>query len=470
MTARPAGRDPGMRFVLPLKVKLGLVITLLVIVTVSLVTALLLRDQQQDLTDEMIRRGLTIARTLAASARNPLLANDELALLLLVRDATRDPDVVYIVIADERGRVVAHRDVGLVGKPLVRPGELQPLGEQLRVQSYTHPEHGRVIDFGVPLVFSKVPLGALYLGFSQRTIEQALAHTRRQAMLVATMMVLVGILGAAGLATVLSRPILRLVEGTRAIASGNFRVVLAVPSRDELGILTESFNQMARSLREKEVIRQAFSRYAAPEVAEEILKHPEQLALSGERRVLTVVFCDIRDFTSVAERLAPEEVVQLLNQFYALAIDTTFKHGGTLNKFLGDGVMALFGAPIPHLDHPLRAVRAALAMQAGVAELDERRRRAGLPSVAIGIGVSTGDVVAGTVGAEERMEYTAIGDSVNLAARLQSAAKPGQILISQATYGEVAEHVYVQSLGMLRVKGRKELVEVYEVRGLTHPA
>jgi adenylate cyclase len=135
------------------------------------------------------------------------------------------------------------------------------------------------------------------------------------------------------------------VQGTRAVAGGNFQVSLKVPSRDEIGLLTTSFNDMARSLREKEMIKRAFTRYVARQVVEEILKDPEHLVLSGERREATVLFCDIRNFTPMTERLSPEEVIQLLNDFYTLAIETTFEHDGTLDKFMGDAVMAVFGHP-----------------------------------------------------------------------------------------------------------------------------
>ena len=192
--------------------------------------------------------------------------------------------------------------------------------------------------------------------------------------------------------------------------------------------------------------------------------------LSGERREVTVLFCDIRGFTTLAERLTPEQVVSLLNEFYTLMIETTFKHDGTLDKFIGNAVMAAFGAPIAHPDHALRAVRTALAMQSGIAELNERRAVAGKDPIRIGIGVNLGEVVAGTVGTEDRMEYTVIGDSVNLAARLESNAKPGRILISRHTYERVQDHVTAVSLGSLKVKGKEEEVDVYEVVSLQVPA
>ena len=229
---------------------------------------------------------------------------------------------------------------------------------------------------------------------------------------------------------------------------------------------THSFNEMAASLREKDAIKRAFTRYVAREVVTEILKDPDKIVLTGERRDVTVLFCDVRGFTSISERLPPEEVVAMLNAFYTLMIDTTFKYDGTLDKFLGDGVMAVFGAPIYHGDHSLRAVRTALAMQAGMRELSARRVAEGKAPLTIGIGINAGDAVAGSVGTEARMEYTVVGDSVNLAARLESAAKPGQILIAGATYARVRDAVQARALGPMKVKGKEEEIDVYAVVGV----
>jgi len=415
----------------------------------------------------MTKRGLTMARDLAASAKNPLLTNDDLTLNLLVKDAMRDEDVAYVIFADQEGNVVAHGDLSLVGKPLERPKELRPVGNDLLVQTYADPKEGSLIDFAVPLEFSKVRLGALYLGFNQKSIERALAQARNQTILITFLMILVGIAGAVGLSLLMTRPVMRLVEGTKAIAAGNFQISLRASSRDEIGDLVAAFNQMAKSLREKEMIKQAFTRYVAREVVEEILKDPEQILLTGERREVSVLFSDMRGFTPLSERLSPEEVVALLNEFYTLMIDTIFQHEGTLDKFLGDAVMAVFGAPISHPDHSIRAIRTAVAMQAGIEELSKKRVQEGKDPIAIGIGVSAGEAVAGTVGTENRMEYTVIGDRVNLAARLETVAKLGQILISQWTYEKVDKLVKARSLGYFKVKGKEEEVEVYEVLGLT---
>ena len=460
--AAPVSPEPAAIRV-PLKVKLSLLITALVVLAVALVGLFLLRQQQQSLTAEMTKRGLTMAENFAAGAKTPLLTGDDLTLGVLVTDAMKDPDVSYVIVADHDGRVLAHSDPQAAVKSTVdRPKGLEPLKDRLLVQIYKTPQ-GRVIDFAVPLVYSGVPVGALYLGFSEEAITAALASARNQALVITLVMVLAGLGGAVGLAALLSRPIFRLVQATGAIAAGNFNITLPVASRDELGVLTDSFNRMARSLREKEMIKRAFTRYVAREVVEEILKNPENMALTGERREVTVLFCDVRGFTPLSERLSPEDVVLLLNDFYNLMIETTFKHDGTLDKFLGDAVMAVFGAPLAHPDHSARAIRTAVAMREGIVGLNERRARDGKEPIAVGIGVSAGEAVAGTVGTEDRMEYTVIGDSVNLAARLESNAKPGQILISHRTYERVRDLVDARPLGRIRVKGKEEEVEVYEV-------
>jgi signal transduction histidine kinase len=232
-------------------VKVGLLITTLVTLSVGLVAAFLLNRQQQSLTDQMTKRGLTIAENVAAASKSPLVSNDHLTLSLLVSDAMRDSDVAYVAITDQEGKAVAHSDLALVGKPFERPAELEPSQAGVQVRSVQSPTQGKLIVFAVPLTFSQVPLGTLYLGFSERSIETALRHARNQALLITAIMVVLGVGGAMLLSSWLSQPIFRLVRATEIVGRGDFDVSLPVTSRDEVGVLTESFNQMATSLREK---------------------------------------------------------------------------------------------------------------------------------------------------------------------------------------------------------------------------
>lgn len=454
--------SPVARLRLPLKLKLGLLITGLLVIAVVLLSGVLLYSTEQSLLAETTKRGHTIAQHLANAARNPLLTKDELTLNLLVKDAMKDGDLVYVVITDHQGKVVAHTDVSRLGRA-PDAAELESLGTEPVVHVYTTAERGRILDFTIPLIFRRVTVGAVRVGISQKSVDEAIATARNHTVMISIVIVVIGLAGALGLATLMAHPILRLVEGTRRIAAGDLTVDLAVSSRDEIGILTEAFNTMTTSLREKAMITRAFARYVDRDVVDELLKDPEQLVLKGERREVTVLFCDLRGFTLLSERLGPEDVVLLLNQFYDLMIEATFRHEGTLDKFLGDAVMAVFGAPIAHPDHALRAVRTALAMREGIERLSRRRIRRGGEPLTVGIGVSTGETVAGTVGTDDRMEYTVVGDSVNVAARLESTAKPMQILISARTYEDIQEVVKARPLGVVRVRGKEEEIEVYEV-------
>src|SRR5262249_36688705 len=289
------------------KVKLSLLITSLVALAILLVGFSLLRRQEHALTDAVTKRGLTIAANLKGGGKSALATNDDLSLNILVKEAMQDRDVAYVVFADETGIVRAHSDVRAIGKPVFRAPFLTAPDKQTLVQTYLR-DDGEIIDISVPLVFSKTPLGTLYVGFSKAAISDAVSRARNQAALITAFMIVLGLGGAVALATLLPRPIPPLVDAPHSLPPGRLHPSVPVTTRDELGVLTESFNRMARSLREKEMIKRAFTRYVAPEVVEEVLKDPEHAMLTGERREATMLFCDIRGFTSMSERLTPEQV------------------------------------------------------------------------------------------------------------------------------------------------------------------
>jgi adenylate cyclase len=212
-------------------------------------------------------------------------------------------------------------------------------------------------------------------------------------------------------------------------------------------------------------VRSTFGKYMAPDVLRKILNEGEDgLKLCGQRRAVTVLFVDIRGFTPLSEAVSPEEIVQILNEYLDLVASCIHRHGGTLDKFIGDAAMAFWGAPYDMPDHTLAAVRAALAMRDESAVLERKLTLKYGRGVKFGIGVNAGDAVIGNIGASFRMDYTAIGDAVNTAARLESNAKPGQILISRAAADSLPDNsVKLNFIGALKVKGKAEEVSVYEV-------
>jgi adenylate cyclase len=218
-----------------------------------------------------------------------------------------------------------------------------------------------------------------------------------------------------------------------------------------------------KRLVKEELARARYRRFMPAHVVDEILANPDSVMLGGANCQVTVLFSDIRGFTSLAEHLNPEIVVQILNEYFADMTPIVFAHQGLLDKFMGDGMMALFGVPYPSDDAAANAVSAAMAMQRGIAALNTDLKTMGLTEVAIGIGINTGTVTVGYIGSRERTDYTAIGDSVNLAARLEKRAEPGQIIISRSTRDALGKWFPVRQCDRITVKGKQEPVEIYEV-------
>ncbi|HLE53112.1 MAG TPA: adenylate/guanylate cyclase domain-containing protein [Anaerolineales bacterium] len=214
--------------------------------------------------------------------------------------------------------------------------------------------------------------------------------------------------------------------------------------------------------RRLEAQRRLFERMVSPAVIDQL--NPSELQLGGKRTQITTLFADMRGFTSLSERCAPEELVSVLNRYLGAATEAILGEGGTIDKFLGDAIMAFFNAPIPQRDHTLRAMRAALSMRAAVSAVQKE-----LPpqfQLSFGTGIHSGEAVLGLIGTQKRMEYTVIGDSVNTAKRLQENANPGQILISVQVYEQVRNQVLTQQVTPVVAKGKSEPIRVYELIGL----
>ncbi|MBP1989242.1 adenylate/guanylate cyclase domain-containing protein [Paenibacillus eucommiae] len=209
-----------------------------------------------------------------------------------------------------------------------------------------------------------------------------------------------------------------------------------------------------------------FGRFVAKSVVDELLQSGEDVKLGGSRKDITLIFVDIRGFTPMSEKLEPEQVIQVLNEYLDVCTKAIFKFNGTLDKFMGDGVMAMFGAPIEFDNHPEMAVRSAIEMKGQADILEQKLIRDYGIGVKFGLGINSGPAVVGNIGSEGlRLDYTAIGDTVNLSARLESNAKPGQILISEHTYARVKDIFRIEPVGEIKVKGKEKPVMVYEVMG-----
>ncbi|WP_027399131.1 adenylate/guanylate cyclase domain-containing protein [Anaerovorax odorimutans] len=245
-----------------------------------------------------------------------------------------------------------------------------------------------------------------------------------------------------------------------------FQVIYPIVTVLIIYIITLIYNYIEQML-ERKRITGIFGKYVAPQIVNKVLEDGEEsLKLGGIRKYISVLFVDIRDFTTLSEKAEPEEVVEILNEYLDLCSKSIFNNGGTLDKFIGDAAMAIFNAPFELNDHAFCAIKTAWEMKQGAEFLKEKIQKKYDRTVQFGIGINTGYAVIGNIGSKERMDYTAIGDTVNTSARLESNAKAGQILISKETYELVKDKVLVTPLGGIMVKGKTEEIEVYQIDGI----
>jgi adenylate cyclase len=276
-------------------------------------------------------------------------------------------------------------------------------------------------------------------------------------------------------------PIIRLSNATEDLADGSLHEDLPLTTDDELATLTDSFNRMRVRLQQSEAalkqsnqdlerhnhfVRETFGRYLSDDVVSNLLDTPGGLQLGGENRVVTILMSDLRGFTSMAARLAPEQVVSVLNRYLGAMVEVIGRYQGTVDEFIGDAILVIFGAPVRREDHARSAVACATAMQQAMDSVNDANRRDGLPEIEMGIGVHTGEVVVGNIGSDARAKYGVVGSPVNLTSRIESYTVGGQILISEATHQEVGEILRAGEHFEIEAKGVDGTTIVHEVRGI----
>ena len=263
-----------------------------------------------------------------------------------------------------------------------------------------------------------------------------------------------------------SKPLLRLKDCAQNIANGNYDIRTGITTGDELGVLSDTFNDMAVSLQEKELMYETFGKVVTPEIRNWLLQGNTKLG--GETVCATILFCDIRGFTSLSEQIKPEQVVKLLNKYFFAMEQCIVKHNGIINKYIGDAIMAIFGVPVPNEKQAIDAYKCCLDMRKTLAELNKELENENLPPIKFGIGLHTGNVLAGNIGSNSRMEYTVIGDAVNVASRIESLCKEYNcdLLISETTAeGIIADESFssqLKSIGKTQIRGRKTAISIYK--------
>jgi adenylate cyclase len=281
---------------------------------------------------------------------------------------------------------------------------------------------------------------------------------------------LIAIVMGSRLASLMSNALARLNGAYKAVAHDDYTHVEGVKTGDEMEALATGFNAMVDGLRERDKLRATMGKYMTQSVVDHVMGG--KVELGGELLTVTLLFSDIRSFTSISETMSAQELVKLLNEYFTEMVTVVMEEGGVVDKYIGDAIMAVFGAPVPKADDAQRAVRAAVRMRHALAVLNEKLVLRGVPAIKTGIGLHTGEVVAGNIGSEARMEYTVIGDAVNLASRLETSTKElgTDVLISDDTNALLGEEFETRAVREITVKGRAKPVMVYEVIGFKKKA
>ena len=461
------------------------------LLAVGLVGYLIYEQQKGDLEETLGTLLLNIARTGAilvdpaqhmeaehAGGRDSNAYRRVRAALAAIQDENRLATPIYTLTDYDAERrqarfLVTSRGPGAPGEPYPLVAELiEPLGRAFRdgVATHTaiyHNQSGTWITAFAPIRDrAGRTVAVLDVDYPVDVYLRRLADLRNTVLGASLAGALGALIVGVLLARRVTRPISALTGGVARVAAGDLSQSLPVRSSDEIGQLTRAFNEMLEGLRQRDFIRDTFGRYVSPEVARTLLESPEGLRLGGEKREVTILMSDLRGYTHFAERGSPEDVMEVLNAYLAQMADIVIAHGGTINEFIGDAILAVFGAPIAHPDHAERAAAAALAMQGAMTEINRAHADRGLPRFEMGIGINTGEAVVGNIGSEQRAKYAVVGSAVNLAARVEGCTVGGQIFLSPSTWERLRDLVEVGVPVPVELKGIAEPLMLYELRAI----
>lgn len=452
-------RPPPLRN-LPIAYRLALGFTLMIIAGMAMVGLIILNNQNQLLERQTNDFATTIAQQMAKTARDHLLANDQLSLQLIVNNLISDPQVRGAAIyADDLTRLAVAGQVP--GAEALTPATP---GSPLVWHDSGHTDTS-LIAFLYPVDFEGITAGYTLISFDHSPLEQAHRDTLETLFITCLGLTLLGVALSFALGKLLSRPIYHLINVSKQISEGNYQVQFSHPRGDEFGTLMRSLDTMRAGLLRKANAENALSRHVSVKVAKSLLDHPSGVQLGGQHVEASVLFADIVGFTSLSEDMAPAEVSALLNEYFGYIAMAARACNGHVDKYMGDCAMLLFGVPEQDTIHSWHAVRCAVLIQKIIREYNLRRQGQGLCTVQFRIGVNSGEMLAGNMGAPERFNYTVVGDAVNLASRLSSIAGPDEIIIAEEIHRMLTSKKLIlsQPYGTIPLRGKRNPVTTYSV-------
>ncbi|MCM2277652.1 MAG: HAMP domain-containing protein [Oligoflexia bacterium] len=380
----------------------------------------------------------------------------------------RESDVATSFLVDRKGRLLAHPDATRASAA-ENVSQVEIVRQLLSGKfnngqtRYLDPASGepklgafRTVGFGGLGVVTEVPEAIAY---------EAPRRVEHLAILIAMTILFIAFLGGYLFSRTITWPIKLLMEASRRISEGDFKIDLKPRGHDEVAHLSLAFNEMAKGLEERDKVKSTFAKFHSKEVAEKVLTG--ELKLGGERSSAAVFFSDVRGFTAMSERMDPESLVKILNRYMTRMVRVILSHGGIVDKYVGDAIMATWGVPIAKPDDVERALRACIGMRVALSDLNAELAAEGLPPLRIGMGLNFGALISGNIGSEERMEFTVIGDTVNTASRIESLTKEfgTDLLVSRYALDQVPDKFIVEKTHEAKVKGKSEPLAIYKVLG-----
>lgn len=446
-------------------VKIALIMTAVIITGMGLLSLFILGNQSRIFVQQADAYATALGGQLAIVVVEPVLAGDLQAVEQLISNLGHKEGIEGVSIYSDQPVLLS--SIGV----LPHESPLDILAAHPLYWSLADGEDVDLSSYVSEISFRDLTVGYCVLTFNRSFMGAAYGDTLRTILLITTLMVALGIVVAILIGRRLTRPVQQLVDGTHEISQGNYDFRFKDYRKDELGQLMRSLNTMTEGLSKKDKVEQTFSRYVSHDVAATVMDDVKS-RLGGSYVQATVLYADIAGFTRLSEKLEPEALNKLLNDYFTLIDRIAGEHKGHIDKYIGDCAMILFGAPIHDDEHGMNGVRCGLEIQRAVEEYNLQRVEMGMIAVEFSVAINSGVMLAGNMGSERRMEYTVIGDAVNLAARLSSISSAGQILVTRDLHDSLRlEKSYKTGLAQtIRLRGKSAPVEIWSVEALRQQA
>lgn len=436
----------------------------LCLIGMTVLAFMLLYKQMQQNAQYINKLGEMVAKQIAISVDDMIIEKDTSELQKLINDYAQDFNIKGIVVFDPQNQIITK--AGILPKEPIKA----------RVPFYEQddfpwlPFTSQYIIHNHPVYHLGVKVGTVSVIFSYKVLSENFRHQLILMILITIALILTISLGAIHIARRLTTPIQDLLEATQDIKEGK---IDQIPERrnDEIGHLVNAINDMSQGLIRKTELESLLGKFLTKDVASKVLDQLDPVHMSGEYVEATVLFADIVGFTKISQNLSPADVQELLNEYYGYFNACARYYFGIVDKYIGDCIMLVFGALKPDQKHAYHAIACAVLMQKLADRLNQRRKKQGLFSIELRIGINSGKMLAGLIGSVDRMEYTVVGDSVNLASRLCNEANGAQIIIEESLYESInPDHkLVVDNFKSIRIRGKSDLVTIYAVKDIDQP-